>query len=73
MKNVLREWIGIRSHSIKKGARKLHTKIKPNTQTRYHKHTNYQEFYILYGQLIDKDNTKFNKGDFLSFKPSFCH
>ena len=48
-------------------------KLKPNTQTPYHKHTNYEEFYVLDGQLIDKDNTKFNKGDFVSFKPSSHH
>ena len=41
-------------------------KLKHNTQIPYHKHTNYQEFCILDRQLIDKDNTKFNKGDFLS-------
>ena len=35
--------------------------------------TNYEEFYILDGQLIDKDNTKFNKGDFVSYKPGTCH
>ena len=43
-------------------------KLKPNTQTPYHKHTNYQEFYILDGELIEKDNNKFNKRDFISFK-----
>ena len=48
-------------------------KLKPNTRTPFHKHTNYEEFYILDGQLIDKDNTKFNKGDFVSFKPGTCH
>ena len=48
-------------------------KLKPNTRTPYHKHTNYEEFYILDGQLIDKDNTKLNKGDFVSYKPGSCH
>ena len=48
-------------------------KLKPNTQTPFHKHTNYEEFYILDGQLIDKDNTKFYKGDFVSYKPGTCH
>ena len=42
-------------------------KLKPNTRTPFHKHTNYEEFYVLDGQLIDKDNTKFNKGDFVSY------
>ena len=48
-------------------------KLKPNTRTPCHKHTNYEEFYILDGQLIDKDNTKLNKGDFVSFKPGSHH
>ena len=48
-------------------------KIKPNTRTPYHKHTNYEEFCILDGKLIDKDNTKLNKGDFVSYKPGSNH
>ena len=36
-------------------------KLKPNTQTPYNKHANYEEFYVLDGQLIDKDNTKLIK------------
>jgi len=48
-------------------------KLKPNTWTPFHKHANYEEFYILDGQLIDEDNTKFNKGDFVSYKPGSCH
>ncbi len=48
-------------------------KLKPNTQTPYHKHANYEEFYILDGELIDEDNTKLNKGDFISFKPGSRH
>ena len=48
-------------------------KLKPNTRTPFHKHSNYEEFYILDGQLIDKDNAKFNKGDFISYKPGTYH
>ena len=48
-------------------------RLKPNTLTPFHKHSNYEEFYILDGQLIDKDNTKFNKGDFVSYKPGTFH
>ena len=48
-------------------------KLKPNTQTPYHKHANYEEFYILDGELIDEDNTKLNKGDFISLKPGSRH
>ena len=48
-------------------------KLKPNTRTPYHKHNDYEEFYILDGELIDKDNLKFKKGDFISFKPGTRH
>ena len=48
-------------------------KLKPNTQTPYNKHTNYEKFYVLDGQLIDKDNTKLIKWDFVSFKPGSHH
>ena len=48
-------------------------KLKPNTITPYHKHTDYEEFYVLRGELIDKDNLKFKKGDFISFKPGTRH
>ena len=48
-------------------------KMEPGAKTVPHEHTNYEEFYILDGQLIDKDNTKFNKGDFVSFKPGSHH
>ena len=61
------------SYDKEKGQGSYILKIKPNTRTPYHKHTNYEEFYILDGQLIDKDNTKFNKGDFVSFKPGSHH
>ena len=54
------EWYKI-TYDPKKGQGSYILKLKPNTRTPYHKHTNYEEFYILDGQLIDKDNTKFNK------------
>ena len=61
------------TYDIKKGQGSYILKLKPNTRTPYHKHANYEEFYILDGQLIDKDNTEFNKGDFVSFKPGSHH
>ena len=62
------DWYKI-TYDTNKGQGSYILKLKPNTQTPYHKHTNYEEFYILKGQLIDKDNTKLNKGDFVSYKP----
>ena len=65
MENFLKGWIGIRSHTIqKRGHGSYILKLKPNTQTPYHKRTNYEEFHILDGQLIDKDHTNLIKETF---------
>ena len=45
-----------------RGARSLH-----------HEHTNYEEFLILDGELIDTDNKIFKKGDFVTFDPGSSH
>ena len=48
-------------------------KMAPGTRSLKHKHQNYEEFYILDGELIDEDNTTFKKGDFISYKPGSKH
>ena len=48
-------------------------KMAPGTKSLKHKHRNYEEFYVLDGELSDEDNTTFNKGDFISFKPGSKH
>ena len=48
-------------------------KMAPGTRSLKHEHQNYEEFYILDGELIDEDNTTFKKGDFISYKPSSKH
>ncbi len=48
-------------------------KMAPGARSLKHKHQNYEEFYVLDGQLIDEDNTTFNKGDFISYKPGSTH
>ncbi len=75
--NYVTVFKGMKWHKItydkKTGQGSYILKLKPNTQTPCHKHSNYEEFYVLDGQLIDKDNTKLNKGDFVSFKPGSHH
>ena len=44
-------------------------KMAPSTRSLKHKHQNYEEFYVLDGELVDEDNTTFKKGDFISYKP----
>ena len=48
-------------------------KMAPGTKSLKHKHQNYEEFFILDGELTDQDNTTFNKGDFISYKPGSKH
>ena len=49
------------------------SKLEPGTKTVEHKHSGYEEFLILEGELIDSDGTIFKKGDFISFKPNSSH
>ena len=48
-------------------------KMEPDSKSLPHKHTNYEEFLLLDGELIDSDNTIFKKGDFITFKPGSSH
>ena len=49
------------------------SKLDPGTKTPPHIHTNYEEFLILEGELIDSDGKIFTKGDFVSYKPNSTH
>ena len=48
------------TYNIKKGQGSYILKLKPNTRTPYHKHTNYEEFYILEGFVYSPGTTKRN-------------
>ena len=48
-------------------------KMEPGARSLRHRHQNYEEFYVLEGELIDDDNTIFKKGDFISYKPGSKH
>ena len=43
------------------------------TRSLKHRHQNYEEFYVLDGELTDEDNTTFKKGEFISYKPGSKH
>jgi anti-sigma factor ChrR (cupin superfamily) len=47
--------------------------MEPGSKSLPHKHTNYEEFLVLDGELIDPDNTVFKKGDFITFEPGSSH
>ena len=48
-------------------------KMDPGAKSLPHEHTNYEEFLMLGGELIDSDNKVFKKGDFVSFEPGSTH
>ena len=48
-------------------------KMAPGARSLKHRHQNYEEFYVLDGELIDEDNTTFKKGDFILYKPGSKH
>ena len=48
-------------------------KMDPGTKSLTHEHTNYEEFLVLDGELIDSDNEIFKKGDFVTFNPGSSH
>ena len=48
-------------------------RMDPETKSLPHEHTNYEEFLILKGELIDPDNKVFKKGDFVTFEPGSSH
>ncbi|MDP6435041.1 MAG: cupin domain-containing protein [Arenicellales bacterium] len=48
-------------------------KLDPGAHTIPHEHTGFEEFMILEGELIDSDDTVFNKGDFVTFEPGSEH
>ena len=48
-------------------------KMAPGARSLKHSHQNYEEFYVLDGELTDEDNTTFKKGEFISYKPGSKH
>ena len=48
-------------------------KMEPGAKSLPHKHTGFEEFLMLDGELIDPDGKIFKKGDFISFEPGSIH
>ena len=48
-------------------------KMDPGAKSIPHQHTDYEEFLMLDGELIDPDNQVFKKGDFITFEPGSSH
>ena len=61
------------SYDKKKGQGTYVLKMEPGAKSIPHEHTNYEEFYMLDGELIDIDGKVFKKGDIVSFEPGSQH
>ena len=61
------------SYNQKTGVGSYILKMAPGSRSLKHRHQNYEEFYVLDGELVDEDNTTFRKGDFISYKPDSKH
>ena len=48
-------------------------KMGPGARSQLHEHTNFEEFLMLDGELIDSDNKIFKKGDLVTFEPGSRH
>ena len=48
-------------------------RMDPGAKSLPHKHTGFEEFLMLDGELIDPDGKIFKKGDFISFEPESKH
>ena len=62
------------SYSKKNGGQGTYVlKMEPGAKSLPHKHTGFEEFLMLEGELIDPDGKIFKKGDFVSFEPESNH
>ncbi len=48
-------------------------RIAPGYQSLPHEHVDYEDFFVIEGELIDDDGTVFRAGDFVSFRPKTIH
>ena len=61
------------TYDKKKGEGTYILKMEPGAKSLPHQHSNFEEFFILDGELIDPDNKIFKKGDFVTFEPGSTH
>ena len=61
------------SYDKKTGQGSYILKMDPGAKTIPHKHINYEEFYMLDGDLTDADGKTFKRGNFVTFKPGSSH
>ena len=65
-------WLPL-NYNKKKSTGSYILKFKPGGKSKKHKHLGLEEFFVIKGSLTDSDNTKFNTGDYVTFKPGSKH
>jgi len=48
-------------------------KMEPGSKSKLHEHTNFEEFIMLDGELIEPDNKVLKKGDIITYEPGSSH
>jgi len=61
------------SYDQEKGQGSYILKMEPMAKSLPHEHVNYEEFYMLDGELADDDGKIFKKGEFITFEPGTRH
>ena len=61
------------SYDKEKGQGSYILKMEPGAESLTHEHVNYEEFYMLDGELTDADGKIFKKGEFITFEPGTRH
>ena len=61
------------TYDKKKGQGTYLLKMEPGSKSKLHEHTNFEEFIILDGELIDVDNKILKKGEIITFEPGSIH
>ena len=47
--------------------------MEPGVKSKLHEHTNFEEFIMLEGELVDPDNNILKKGDIVTYEPGSRH
>ena len=61
------------TYSEKTGQGTYILKMEPGAKSKLHEHTDYEEFIMLEGELIDPDDNILKKGDIVTYEPGSTH
>ena len=65
-------WINI-SFDPETGCGSYLLRMEPGSGSLPHEHVDYEDFFVVDGELVDDDGTVFRAGDFVSFRPGTVH